>query len=448
MSATATIFALSSAPGRSGVAVIRVSGPLAGLVLDIMTLKRPKPRVASGRRIIHPTTAEVLDRGVVLWFPAPKSFTGEDVAELQVHGSVAVVRALLSALALVPGCRPAEPGEFARRAFDNGKIDLVEAEGLADLIDAETEAQRRQAIRQAEGALSSLYDSWRSTLIEATALVESAIDFSDEGDIAFDAFAAGRAVVTDLEKAIRHHLDDGNRGEIVRSGFRVVLAGPPNVGKSSLLNTLARRDAAIVSAEPGTTRDVIEVHLDIGGLAVVISDTAGIRATEGAVEREGIRRSLARASDADLVLWLTDIHAPEPLLPAELRAISDRILLVVNKADLARDTAPLLLPDDMLPISVLTGAGIDALSARIGAIASERVAASTSAPPALTQARHRELVRTCLDNLEAFLAGDGNQVELRAEDLRRAAAALGRITGRIDVEDVLGHVFSRFCIGK
>jgi len=365
---------------------------------------------------------------------------------LQLHGSIAVVRAVLGALAVIPGCRSAEPGEFARRAFDNGKIDLAQAEGLADLIEAETEAQRRQAVRQAGGALSSLYESWRASLIEATALVESAIDFSDEGDIAFDAFASARAVIQSLVPNIRRHLADGHRGEILRSGFRVVLAGPPNVGKSSLLNALARRDAAIVSEEAGTTRDVIEVHLDLAGLPVIVSDTAGIRETGGSIEREGIRRSLASAADADLIVWLTDIHAPEPLLPDEIRQAADRTLLVLNKTDLAIGAPQPTLPDDMIAISVKTGAGLDLLTTRIGAIAAARI--GNPDEPAITQDRHRRLVTSCVTELEAFLDGDANQVELRAEELRRAASALGRITGRIDVEDVLDAVFSRFCIGK
>ncbi len=426
--------------------MIRVSGPGAGSVLNLMAAPRPKPRIAAGRRIVHPSTGELLDRGVILWFPGPKSFTGEDVAELQLHGSIAVVRAVLGALAVIPGCRSAEPGEFARRAFDNGKIDLAQAEGLADLIEAETEAQRRQAVRQAAGALSSLYESWRASLIEATALVESAIDFSDEGDIAFDAFASARAVIQSLVPNIRRHLADGHRGEILRSGFRVVLAGPPNVGKSSLLNALARRDAAIVSEEAGTTRDVIEVHLDLAGLPVIVSDTAGIRETGGSIEREGIRRSLASAADADLIVWLTDIHAPEPLLPDEIRQAADRTLLVLNKTDLAIGAPQPTLPDDMIAISVKTGAGLDLLTTRIGAIAAARI--GNPDEPAITQDRHRRLVTSCVTELEAFLDGDANQVELRAEELRRAASALGRITGRIDVEDVLDAVFSRFCIGK
>ena len=442
----ATIFALSSASGRAGVAVIRVSGPHAGMALTVMAGKRPKPREAVGRKIVHPTSGELLDRGVVIWFPAPKSFTGEDVVELHLHGSVAVVRAVLAALGELPECRMAEPGEFARRAFDNGKIDLTQAEGLADLIDAETEGQRRQALRQAQGALSSLYESWRQSLIEAAGLVEASIDFSDEADIASDAFAQGRAIVQDLERGIGRHLADEHRGEILRSGFQVVLAGPPNVGKSSLLNSLARREAAIVSEEAGTTRDVIEVRLDLAGLPVVVSDTAGIRATEVAVEREGIRRSLARVSDADLVIWLTDIHVPEPSLPEALRALADRTLLVVNKTDLAGDGVQPLLPDDMIAISVKTGAGLDVLTTRLAGIAQERI--SLGDAPALTQDRHRRLLEQALEDLHAFLLGDPNQTELRAEDLRRAAVAIGRITGRIDVEDILDQVFSRFCVGK
>lgn len=441
-----TIFALSSAAGRAGVAVIRISGPNAGMALNVMTRKRPKPREAAGRRIVHPTTGELMDRGVVLWFPAPRSFTGEDVAELHLHGSIAVVRAVLKALAEVPECRPAEPGEFARRAFDNGKIDLVEAEGLADLIDAQTEAQRRQALRQSQGGLSDLYDGWRQTLIEATALVESSIDFSDETDVASDTFAQARTLASGLLAQMRRHLEDGHRGEILRSGFQVVLAGPPNVGKSSLLNALARRDAAIVSEEAGTTRDVIEVRLDLAGLPVVVSDTAGIRETSTSVEKEGIRRSLARASEADLVIWLTDIQAPEPTLPAELRAIADRILPVVNKSDLAAAAGQPVLPDDMIAISVKTGSGLDVLSERLAGIARERVGSGDE--PVLTQDRHRRLLEAASADVETFLAGDPKHVELRAEDLRKAAAALGRITGRIDVEDVLDVVFSRFCIGK
>lgn len=306
MTDASTIFALSSAPGRAGVAVIRVSGPSVGYVLNRMVAPRPKPRSAVYRTIQHPRTGEALDRAVVLWFAAPKSETGEDVAEFQVHGSRAVVAAVLSALGEIDGCRLAEPGEFARRAFENGKLDLAEIEGLADLIEAETDAQRRQALAQAGGSLSKLYESWRSRLIEIAALTEAAIDFSDEGDVSASAFAEARNRAVISKDEIAAHLNDGHRGEILRDGFRVALLGPPNAGKSSLLNALARRDAAIVSAEAGTTRDVIEVRLDLGGLPVIVSDTAGIREASSEIEREGIRRSLAAARDADLVIWLAE----------------------------------------------------------------------------------------------------------------------------------------------
>src|SRR6185295_979101 len=270
----ATIFALSSGHGRAGVAVIRLSGPAAGSVLDRMAAPRPKPRYAAFRRLRHPHTAEVLDHALVLWFPGPASETGEDMAEFQVHGGRAVVQGVIGALAALEGCRLAEAGEFARRAFENGKLDLTGVEGLADLIDAETAAQRRQALRQAEGALAKLYAGWRQRLVGATALLEAAIDFSDEADVVSDAVGRAREEVEALQGEINRHLDDEHRGELIRDGFQVVLAGPPNVGKSSLLNALARRDVAIVSAEAGTTRDVIEVKLDLDGLPIVVSDTA------------------------------------------------------------------------------------------------------------------------------------------------------------------------------
>ncbi|WP_072396003.1 tRNA uridine-5-carboxymethylaminomethyl(34) synthesis GTPase MnmE [Hyphomicrobium sp. CS1GBMeth3] len=442
-----TIFALASAQGRAGVAVVRVSGPGAGRVMDFMAGPRPQSRRAVGRFIRHPESGEKLDRGVVIWFPEPKSFTGEDVAELYLHGGRAVVQAVLGALSLVPGLRMAEPGEFARRAFESGKIDLAEVEGLADLIDAETEGQRRQALAQASGALSDLYDGWRASLVEALGLIEAGLDFSDEADIGAKTFADATAIVAVLHQAMINHLADGHRGEILRDGFRVALTGPPNAGKSSLLNAIARRDAAIVSEEAGTTRDVIEVRLDLGGLPVIVSDTAGFRETQGAIEREGMRRSLEVAKGADLVLWLAEAEAPQTAIPVELAPLADRTLLVLNKIDLLSNGngAP-ALPDDMVPLSVKTGAGLDDLIKRLTVIARERI--GHQGEPVLTQVRHRRLVEACRDSLATFLAGSRDEVELRAEDLRRAADALGRITGRVDVEDVLDHIFGRFCIGK
>lgn len=441
-----TIYALSSAPGRAGVAIIRLSGPAAAHCLDVLTAnRRPPPRAAALRALHHPASGDKLDTGLVLWMPGPKSFTGEDCAELHVHGGHAVTRALLEALATVPGCRLAEPGEFARRAFDNGKLDLTEAEGLADLIDAETEAQRKQALAQASGALSQLYEDWRATLIEAQALAEAAIDFADEGDVGGQAMARAAELVASLEAEIKSHLDDGHRGEILRTGFQVVLAGPPNAGKSSLLNALARRDAAIVTPEAGTTRDVLEVHLDLKGYPVIVCDTAGLRHTSEAIEGEGIRRARARAETADLVLWLGDEPDTGSWPPHGLNVPADKILPVLTKRDVL---APAPLPPDLLAVSSKTGEGLGQLINRIAAEAESRLATGDNPTPALTQARHRQAVSTALEALEAFQLGSLEDSELRAEDLRRAAFQLGRVTGRVDVEDVLDQVFARFCIGK
>lgn len=444
-----TIFALSSAPGRAGVAVIRVSGIAAGRVLDAMAGGRPAPRIAALRTFVRPGCQEPIDRGLALWMPGPATFTGEDVAELHVHGGRAVVQAMLAAIGQFEGCRLAEPGEFARRAFAAGKIDLTEAEGLADLIDAETEAQRVQALRQAAGSLSALYEGWRKELIEALALVEAAIDFSDEGDVGLQSMRMARDRVAALSEKISRHLDDGHRGEILREGLQVVLAGAPNVGKSSLLNQLARRDAAIVSAEAGTTRDVIEVRLDLEGLPVVVTDTAGLRETEHEVEREGIRRTLQRASQADLIVWIEDASLLPSVLPDVVQARAADTIIVLNKADLVDALEPRAGLRG-LPISAKTGANVDLLIKRIAEEARQRIAPREE--PAVTQVRHRQHLEECQRYLAAFELGcredDGEMAELRAEELRLAATSLGRISGRVDVEDVLDAVFARFCIGK
>ncbi|HEY7669950.1 MAG TPA: tRNA uridine-5-carboxymethylaminomethyl(34) synthesis GTPase MnmE [Hyphomicrobium sp.] len=444
MADVATIFALSTAPGRAGIAVVRVSGPRAGDLIDALAPPRPKKRTAALRRIRDPQSGETIDQGLVLWFAAPRTETGEDMAEFHLHGGLAIVKALLALLGRQPGCRLAEPGEFARRAFANGKLDLAQAEGLADLIDAETEAQRRQAMRQMGGALSRLYEGWRAELMRANALIEAVIDFSDESDVASDAFETARRMVGTLCASIAAHLEDGYRGEILREGFRVVLAGPPNVGKSSLLNALARRDAAIVSEEAGTTRDVIEVRLDLEGLPVIVSDTAGIREAEGAIEKEGIRRTLAHAREADLVVWLTDATAPDASPPPDL---GTNVLPVTNKVDLVNDAR------GKLGVSAKTGAGIDALTRRLAELARERVGVTEA--PVITHARYRAHLQECKAACQRFMAACQpgmadlqRDVELRAEDLRLASQALGRITGRVDVEDILGEIFGRFCIGK
>lgn len=496
MGTPSTIFALSSAPGRAAVAVIRVSGPAARDVLARMAGGVPEPRRAALRVLRHPETGDRLDQALVLFFAAPSSETGEDLAELQVHGGRAVIAAVLAALAAVPGCRMAEPGEFARRAFDNGKLDLTAADGLADLIDAETEGQRRQALLQASGGLGRLYEGWRERLIAACALVEAAIDFSDEADVSDRAVGNAEAIARSLVADIACHLDDGHRGEILREGFRVVLAGPPNAGKSSLLNALARRDVAIVSAEAGTTRDVIEVRLDLGGLPVIVTDTAGIREAGGAIEAEGIRRTLTHARAADLVLWLTDAAGAATAPPADLAA---HVVPVLTKIDLLSAPSPQPpapprkgaggstaagsttiascatgptrsepAPKRLLPpcgggtgsgshceaigttiaVSAVTGDGLGELTRRVHAVARERLGTHDRDGPVITQARHRQQLERAIAALHAFLANAPPDLELRAEELRRAVAALGRITGRIDVEDVLDQVFGRFCIGK
>lgn len=440
-----TIFALATASGRSGVAVIRISGSGAAAVLERLAGKRPPPRQAAYRVLKHPVNGELLDRGLVMWFPAPASFTGDDVVELHLHGGRAVTKAVLDALALVPGLRGAEPGEFTRRAFDNGKIDLAEAEGLADLIEAETDAQRRHALAASSGALSAVYENWRQKLIEATALVEASIDFSDEADVSANAMAKARGLIQSLHGELQGYLADGHRGEILRDGFRVVLAGLPNVGKSSLLNALARREAAIVSEEAGTTRDVIEVHLDLEGYPVVISDTAGIRQTVVKLEREGIRRSVAAARMADLVIWLMDGHSADATFPKELADLGERTMAVVSKADLLPAKRLKALPANLPAISVMTGQGMNDMIKLIAGMAADGIGGNQTV---ITSARQRGLVSAANQALETFLSGSTGAPELRAEDLRAAAMALGRITGRVDVEDVLDQIFKRFCIGK
>ena len=420
-----TIFALSSGHGRAGVAVVRVSGPAAGAVIDKMAAPRPRPRFAAFRRVRHPATNELIDHALVLWFAGPKSETGEDMAELQVHGGRAVIQAVLAAIGSIEGCRLAEPGEFARRAFENGKLDLTGIEGLADLIDAETGAQRRQALRQTEGALSGLYAGWRQRLIAATALVEAAIDFSDQADVAGDAVAKARTEGEALQAEIVRHLDDGHRGEVVREGFRVVLAGPPNVGKSSLLNALARRDVAIVSEEAGTTRDVIEVRLDLEGMPIVVSDTAGIREAAGKVEEEGIRRTLGRArTPTSCCGWSTRATLDAPARRSStLRA--RRMLVVVNKFDLLDSKVLQPLPEGAIAVSALTGFGLDRLTLRLAGFARARIGTEAEETPALTQARHRQQLERCRAALASFLGSPMEEFELRAEDLRRAGPRAG-----------------------
>lgn len=439
-----TIFALSSGVGRAGVAVIRVSGSKSKDVLQALSGELPEPRVAALKAVRDPENQTIIDRALVLWFPGPRSFSGEDMAELHLHGGRAIVEAVISALNGMDHVRMAEPGEFARRAFDNGKLDLTAAEGLADLINAETEAQRRQAFRQSDGVLQALYDGWRERLIHVLAMTEAALDFSDEEDVPGQVAQKVRPEVEALAKELSVHLDDRHRGEILRDGFHVVLAGATNVGKSSLLNVLAQRDAAIVSEEAGTTRDTIEVRLDLGGFPVIVTDTAGFRETEGAIEQEGMRRSVGEARKADLVLWLLGLTEERVALVDELKGEAHKTILVLTKSDLLDSDIP--QPEADLIISAKTGAGIDVLTERLMAEASSRIGSLED--PAITNARQRGELSACLDGLQAYLDGEAADLELRAEDLRAATRALGRITGRVDVEDVLDRIFSAFCIGK
>jgi len=434
-----TIVALASGAVPAAIAVIRISGPETRRVLEAFCGGVPDPRHAS-LRDIGPPRLPAIDRGLAIWFPGPASFTGEDMAELHTHGSRAVVSAVIEAVLSLPGTRLAEPGEFARRAFENGKLDLTQVEGLADLISAETEAQRRQALAQAEGSLRTLYEGWRIELLGAQALVEAGIDFADEGDVAADIAVKADAIVAPLLVSISHHLAD-RRGERLRDGVHIVIAGPPNVGKSSLLNALAKRDVAIVSEEAGTTRDVLEVHLDLGGLPVTLTDTAGLREAESKVEAEGVRRALARTEQADVVLWLVDATAPIWELPAALEIRT--AICVLNKIDLERGFTP---HRDCLQISARTGQGLDRLVEALEEQAAH-VAETGLASPLMTRARHRAELEGARVALQRF-GQPTLSPELKAEELRIAARHLGRLTGRIDVEEVLGAIFGEFCIGK
>ncbi len=437
-----TIYAQASGRGRAGIAVFRVSGGNAGEALQALcAAPLPAPRVAALRTLRNPESATLVDRGLVIWFPGPNSFTGEDLAEIHIHGGPAVASALVDALDTVGGLRPAEPGEFTRRAFENGKMDLTAAEGIADLINAETEAQRAQAYRQMEGALGGLYEGWRNRLVQALAFAEAGLDFPDE-DLPDSLVDQTRPELEALAGEIGAHLSDGRRGERLREGCQVVLSGPPNVGKSSLMNHLARRDVAIVSEIAGTTRDVIEVGLNLAGYPVTLVDTAGLREGGDAVEEEGVRRAKARAEAADLRIDLHDATCWGQGNPVLLRKRNDNTLVVVNKADLCS----VAREDGIFVISAKTGDGVDDLLSAI----MDRVITTMDVreAPSLTQARHRYALEQTLSELRRFLASDGEEPELLAENIRLAARALGRITGQVDVEEVLDAIFRDFCIGK
>ncbi|NXN90884.1 GTPB3 GTPase, partial [Rhinopomastus cyanomelas] len=491
-----TIFALSSGHGRCGVAVIRASGPGSRVALQTLTghPELPPPRVLALRRLRDPNTGETLDHGLVVWFPGPRSFTGEDCAELHVHGGPAVVSGVLRALGRVPGLRPAEPGEFTRRAFRRGKLDLTAAEGLGDLIRAETEAQRRQALRQMGGELARLYQRWSDTLTQVLAHLEAYIDFSEDDNVEEGVLAQGGGhwdtpsllctplhtpltlnpplntslpavdgTVRALEQEIGAHLRDGRRGELLRGGVHAVIAGPPNVGKSSLLNLLCQRPAAIVSPVAGTTRDVVEVALNIGGYPLVLSDTAGLRDATDPIEQEGVSRARDRLQQADLVLAVLDATVV-PTEPVQLGAALGSLLppsntpsiLVLNKADLLqRSGGPLHaacaqghpLPPSTL-LSCKTGEGLDQLLGLLAQQLAQLCGDPLADSPSLTQSRHSLHLGHCMEALAQFGYERQRDLGLAAEQLRVARRHLGRITGQVGTEEILDVIFRDFCIGK
>ena len=515
-----TIYALSSGRVPAAIGVVRISGARAGAALEALTGRTPAPRQAALVRI-RGRGGEFIDQALALWFPAPHSETGEDVAELQLHGGRAVIAAVFAALSQIEGLRPAEAGEFTRRAFENGKLDLTEVEGLADLVMAETESQRRQAFRQMTGVLGDRADSWRTRLIQALALVEARIDFSDEADVPQDLLAPALRIAQTLADEIKSVLADGGRGERLREGLVVAIAGPPNAGKSTLLNRIARREAAIVSPHAGTTRDVIEVHLNMNGLPVTVLDTAGIRDTEDPVELEGVKRARERAATADLILWVVDASdsagrgfddartpvggsessssrvgasglrvGPVRQVETKKSVASERerslppLWLVRNKIDLLQgvnrrneselqmygmneqtfqlnkvlpNTAnknttlsyeyKFTLNESMFDISAMSGGGLDGLLKKLAQKAEQFLVGTE--PALVTRERHRRVLEDAEAALRRALKPEVfTHEDLFAEELRAAAHALGRLTGRVDVEDLLEVIFRDFCIGK
>jgi len=438
-----TIFALSSGRLPAAIAVVRMSGPNARVGLETFGVKLPEPRKAARAQLRDPDSRETIDDALALWFQGPKSETGEDMVELHLHGGRAIVARVFAVLGGLPGFRPAEAGEFTKRAVLNGKMDVSHAEGLGDLVYAETEAQRRQAMHQYQGALSKKVEAWRGRLIEAMALIEANLDFSDEADVPENLMAPAAQAAREMLGEIEAALADARRGERLREGFSVAITGAPNAGKSTLLNTLAQRDVAIVSDVPGTTRDVIEVALDLGGVPVVLIDTAGIRDTSDPVELEGVRRAKARAEAADLVLLLQPTGSPGIQSPARPDQI---VWSIVTKADLIdSDSKQSLSPNEALSISAKTGAGIDDLLKRL----TQEAGRFAGEPALVTRERQRVALREAGERISSALSLTAvGQEELFAEELRLAARSLGRITGRVDVEDVLDKIFSSFCIGK
>ena len=433
-----TIFALSSGRLPSGVAVVRASGPQVRFIVETILGSVIEPRYAA-YKTFRSRNGDAIDHGLALFFPGPHSFTGEDCVEFHLHGGVAVVEKLLLELGEIAGCRIAEAGEFTRRAFTNGKMDLTIAEGLADLIAAETEGQRRLALQVASGAQRQLYTEWRQKLVRARAFIEAELDFADESDVPGSVSDQVWRSLQALQKEIEQHIASGKRAAMLRDGLHVVIAGAPNAGKSSLLNFLAGREVAIISDEAGTTRDLLEVKLDLNGIPVYVTDTAGLRETESAVEKIGIERARERASEADLILLLEDMNDP---MDVTLDEADVEIWRIGTKADLTKKQDALWT----LQISIKNGSGLEELLAKLQMFAEERIGQINDAVP--TRQRHINLLRSTLSEIEIAASRDDLPLELRAENMRRASQYLGRITGDVDVEEILDVIFSQFCIGK
>ncbi len=436
-----TIFALATPPGKSGVAIIRISGPQTSSILYSLSInKLPIERYAKLHKVYHPISQELIDNALILYFKSPASFTGEDCAELHLHGGRAIIDHIYDALNSIKNVRLAEPGEFSLRAFKNGKMDLTEAEALIDLIDAETKMQHKQALRQMSGELKDLYNSWREEIIKGLSLVEAYIDFPDE-DIPDEVTTQLNNLVKTMINSISIHLNDNNRGEKLRNGIYVTIIGATNVGKSSLLNLLAKRDVAIVSNIAGTTRDIIEVKLDLAGYPFVIADTAGIRETNDQIETEGIKRALDSARNADLKIAIFDASEKE-LDKNTLELIDDNSIVLFNKMDLSPNNNHSL--KNSIPISIKNNIGIDLLLEKLKSFAADNF--SPSSDPVITRERHRKHLSLSIESLLRF--NKELPIELAAEELRIAASHLGKIMGRIDVEEILDQIFSSFCIGK
>ncbi len=443
-----TIFALSSGQGISGISVIRISGPETKTVISKLTKGNfPEPRVATLKKINKINTNELIDEGILLWFPGPNSYTGEDMAEFHVHGSVSVVLAIQNSISKIENCRIAEPGEFTKIAFQNGKINLLKAESISDLIRSETEMQRQQAVKIMSGINSEIYNFWRSSLLKILANVEAKIDFPDE-DLPEKIINEIQSSSSKIKSEIKKVLNDKKVGEIIREGFKIAILGPPNAGKSSLLNYLSRRDAAIVSEVAGTTRDVIEVHLNIDGYPVVLSDTAGIRDSKDEIEKKGINLALKKAENADLNIVV--IEPKNAYFTGFLKGLvsSDNTLVVVNKSDLGIEN---MLEDfskyNPIYISIIKEKNIDTLISTIRNKLKNKFLSNQNI--LITRERHRLHLEQCLTHLENFEnKTDEQDFDKAAEDLRLAARELGKIVGKFDVEEILGSIFNDFCIGK